>query len=246
MVSFSATFFNFAISCLTHAVDYCPPLGPVYELPRNLSVDASIRLAAQNLTSTLDQLLGSRNASTPGFAPSTTSFSVGLFSTHEPNYLLSTVLLHLTSSTTKVDENTVYRIGSISKMVTVLALLLQEHKVHFDDPIIKYIPKLARYAEQNDEDDEDCETYDDITITKWSQITVTSLVSHLAGIGRVFKSVDVVSYFQDDVHVVKFRADPIWIDPFADLTWIADVLVTQFGFPALNSSDVPRCGRDAS
>lgn len=187
-------------------MDYCPPLGPVYELPRNLSVDASIRLAAQNLTSTLDKLLENGNASTLGFAPNTTSFSIGLFSAHETDYLFQyhfTASILNASSTTKVDENTVYRIGSISKLVTVLALLLQEHKVHFDDPVTKYIPELARYSEQNDEDDDD---YDDIATTKWSQITVGALASHLAGIGRVCKSVDVVSCLQDDIHAIKRRA----------------------------------------
>lgn len=168
-------------------MDYCPPLGPVYEPPRNLSADASICLAAQNLTATLNQLLGSREASTSTFALNTTSFSIDLFSAHDHGSLFQ---YHFTasalnaSSTKKVDENTVYRVGSISKIVTVLALLLQEGKVHFDDPITKFIPELARYAEEDNEDDEESETYDDLATTKWSQITVGALASQLSGIGR--------------------------------------------------------------
>lgn len=69
-------------------------------------------------------------------------------------------------------------------MVTVLALLLQEGKVHFNDPITKYVPELARYAEQGNQDDEESETGDDVATTKWSQITVGSLAGHLSGISR--------------------------------------------------------------
>ena len=72
-------------------------------------------------------------------------------------------------------------------MVTVLALLIQEGKVDFDDPITNYIPELARYTEQDYKDDEESETCDDSTTTQWSQITVGALASHLSGIGRVCK-----------------------------------------------------------
>ena len=43
-------------------------------------------------------------------------------------------------------------------MVTVLALLVQGSKVRFDDPITKYIPRLAEIAKKRDA--EGHETFD--------------------------------------------------------------------------------------
>lgn len=204
MLSFLQTLFIFAILYFAQAVDYCPPLGPVYELPRNLSADASIRRAAQNLTTTLDQAL--MNASITLFAPNTTSYSIDLFSAHEGGSLFQyhhTASALNASSAKKVDENTVYRIGSISKLVTVFALLLQEGKVHFDDPITKYLPELAQYAEQDNEGDEEYGNYDDLATTKWSQITVGALASHLGGIGRMCKCTSRACCFGVDAHQVN-------------------------------------------
>jgi hypothetical protein len=190
MLSFFRTLLLFAILCVAQAVDYCAPLGPVYELPRNLFAETSIRLAAQNLTTRLNQAFGSSNASSPVFAPNTTAFSVDLFSADEEGSLFR---YHFTpsalnaSSTRKVDEDTVYRIGSISKLVTVLGVLLQADKVHWDDPITKYIPELAQDAGRENYDKEEDETDDDLTTPQWSQITVGALASQLSGIGRACK-----------------------------------------------------------
>lgn len=89
------------------------------------------------------------------------------------------------SSTKKVDENTVYRIGSISKIMTVLALLLRENKVHFDDPITKYVPELAQFTARQEA--EAMGEPDDVAVPQWSQITVGALASQLADIGRSCK-----------------------------------------------------------
>ena len=185
----SQTLYTCTFFCIIHAFDYCPPLGPVYEVPRNLSSDASIRLAAANLTATLDQLLGSQ---TSYLSQNTTSFSIDLFSAQESESLFGyhhTASALNATSAKKVDENTVYRIGSISKILTVLALLLQDSKVQFDDPIAKHVPEVARYAEREYEDYDEPEDYDDVTYTKWSRITVGALASQLAGIGRACKCV---------------------------------------------------------
>lgn len=197
MLSFLQTLFSFAILCFAHAAENCLPLGPVYELPRNLSTDASICQAAQNITAFLDQQVEHLNDSTSPYDLKNTSFSIDLFSAHDHGSLFQyhfTAPILDASSTQKVDENTVYRIGSISKMVTVFALLLQEGKVHFDDPITKFIPELVRYTEQESKDDGESETYDD-SATQWSQITVGALASQLSGIGRNCTCYHRICYF---------------------------------------------------
>lgn len=170
--------------CLAAQVDYCPPLGPVDEVPRKLAENKYLRqLSAQYASTFLKRI--SKNITAEGFDASTTSFSVNIFSAHECESIFQ---YHFTSSslnsssTKKVDENTVYRIGSITKVVTVLALLLQDDKVHFDDPITKHIPELARIAARQAA--VATENFDDIATTQWSHITVGALASQLAGIGR--------------------------------------------------------------
>lgn len=186
MISFTAVFF--ALLRLSVAANYCPPLGPVYSIPRNLSTDDSIRQTAQNVSATLGHLLKTGANASAAFDTNTTSFSVNLFSVHESDYIFQyhfTASTLNTSSAKSVDENSVYRIGSITKMVTVLELLLQGERVRFEDPVTKYVPELAAIAEAQHhqtkmEDDE-------VATPKWSQITVGALASHLAGIGRSCK-----------------------------------------------------------
>lgn len=173
---------------LVGAVNYCPPLGPLYEKPQRLSTDPLIRQISKNLTERLKAIVKNRNITVTGFDTNTTSFSLNLFSAHESKsihqYHYTAPTLNA-SSTRKVDENSVYRIASISKMITVLALLVQGSKVHFDDRITKYIPELAEIAKKQNA--ENHETFDYVEAVVWSEITVGALASHLAGVGRSCK-----------------------------------------------------------
>lgn len=181
MISFIVLFF--AVFRLSLAVNYCPPLGPVYAVPQNLSANDSVRQTAQNVSATLENLLKKGGNASPGFDPNTTSFSVNLFSVHESDSIFQ---YHFTASTlnassTKIiDQDSVYRIGSITKLVTVFGLLLEGERVHFDDPVTKYVPELAAIAEAQRTKRED----DEVATAEWSQITVGALAGHLAGIGR--------------------------------------------------------------
>ena len=198
MSSLLFAIFSLAVLRFTLATDYCPPLGPVHAVPHNLSTDESIRRAARNISATLAHLLDTGANDSTGFDANTTSFSVNLFSVHEPESIFQyhfTASTMNSSSTKKVDENSVYRIGSISKLVTTFGLLVQGNKVHFDDPITKYIPELdaiamAHKSSANSEQD-------DVAMAQWSQITVGALAGHLAGIGRSCMYYFGVSMVQD-------------------------------------------------
>ncbi|MCJ1430325.1 hypothetical protein MMC29_008243 [Sticta canariensis] len=164
------------------AVNYCPPLGPVYAAPQGLSTDSSVRQTGQTVSAALKQLLQTGGDTSGGFDAKTTSFSINFFSIHESESIFQhhvTASQLNTSSTKIVDENSVYRIGSITKVLTVLELLLLGERVRFDDPITKYVPELAAIAE-----------HDEITTPQWSQITVGALAGYLAGIGRDYTTGD--------------------------------------------------------
>ena len=73
---------------------------------------------------------------------------------------------------TNVTGNTAFRIASISKVFTVLAILVQqrEGKLSLKDPVTKYLPDLR----ENDISDG----------VQWEHISLESLASQLSGIPR--------------------------------------------------------------
>jgi CubicO group peptidase (beta-lactamase class C family) len=102
------------------------------------------------------------------------AISISVKSIHEDSLLFN---YHFTPpklsavGTRAVDENTIYRVGSISKLMPVLALL-QSGNVSFDDPVTEYIPELRNAAGATTS-----------SSVAWDDITVGALASHLAGLG---------------------------------------------------------------
>ena len=134
---------------------------------------------AANLSSILSSI-GTGNDSFAPFQANVTSFSVNLFSSHEETsifqYHRTAPILNSTSGTTReVTIDTVYRIGSVSKVFTVLALLLQDGKIGLDDRVTRFIPELGRGYEDSE---------DSLETVRWDDVTIGALASHLAGIGR--------------------------------------------------------------
>jgi CubicO group peptidase (beta-lactamase class C family) len=78
------------------------------------------------------------------------------------------------------DSNTIYRIASISKLLTVYTYLITAGDSSFNDPITKYVPELAQYAHTA----ANVLSTDDIDTLDWKDITIGSLASHLTGVGR--------------------------------------------------------------
>lgn len=63
-----------------------------------------------------------------------------------------------------VDSNTIFRVASVTKVFTVLAVLLEDAKMKMEDLISKFVPEL------ND--------------PKWAEITVGMLTSQISGAPR--------------------------------------------------------------
>ncbi|KAI1633518.1 beta-lactamase/transpeptidase-like protein [Biscogniauxia mediterranea] len=148
---------------------HCPPLGSVLPAPTSPSTHdviqstvAVVKTVFQETTSTLN----------------TTGISLSVKSIHESSPLLD---LHYTppslntSGTTSIDAQTIYRVGSISKIFPILALLTQK-SVRLDDPITKYVPELLQLKGGTDE-------VNDITTVQWEHVTLGTLASHMSGIG---------------------------------------------------------------
>jgi hypothetical protein len=136
----------------------CSPGGPVLPTPSNIE-----SLDLTNLKTILDGLssghLGSKlNAST-------TSISISIASVNSSFFFFYhyTAPVRNESGVSVVDSNTIFRVASVTKVFTVLAVLL-ENKMKMEDLISKFVPEL------ND--------------PKWAEITVGMLTSQLSGAPR--------------------------------------------------------------
>jgi CubicO group peptidase (beta-lactamase class C family) len=225
---------------VAHAAKWCPPFGTALPAPTNVAAHPAMRSAVAELTKALDEAVtGARpNIS---YQANVTSSSVGALApldaagVHIFQHHHAAPVRNTTAGARAVDGDSVYRIGSVTKAVTVFALLRQlqqDGKLAWDDPVTKYLPELAAAAasaENNDSggnrggrggnDDAD---EDPVERILWDQVTLRALSCQLAGIPRD-NSIDDLSTTPDSVEV-------------------AAVL----GLPSLNASEVPTCGAGPS
>lgn len=78
----------------------------------------------------------------------------------------------------EVDENTVFRIGSNSKLWTMLLYMTFNGTKYFEEPDTKYVPEL-RWNILNH-----TTGVDEIDAVRWEDVTIGQLASHQAGIAR--------------------------------------------------------------
>ncbi|KAJ5811339.1 hypothetical protein N7474_007640 [Penicillium riverlandense] len=159
------------ITTLNTAISNCPPLGAVLPPPKKPSTDAAVKAVLSEL-----EVLQKEVSVQFGNA---TGLSLSIASAYEDDVLASlsyTPPLYNCTGTHKVDGDTVFRIASVSKVFTVLGLLLLGDKVNFSDPITKYVPELNRLkAEQK--------VQNRVTTVDWDLISIDALASQLAGVG---------------------------------------------------------------
>ncbi|KAF3051017.1 hypothetical protein E8E11_005767 [Didymella keratinophila] len=152
----------FAVAA-TAAANICPILGPVFPKPKELQFSVIFQKSLEALHASLDGAFTSGNTTHGTISPNST-YSVQVFSATSKEPLFdyhrrgSDVLGNRT-----VNGDSVYRIASTSKLITVYLLLLQAGETIFSDKVTKYVPELAGTG-------------------YWDDITVGSLASHLGGV----------------------------------------------------------------
>ncbi|KXX82206.1 Penicillin-binding protein 4 [Madurella mycetomatis] len=144
----------------------CPILGPAY--PDVVDPGSSPVLDAARLAfdQEITQLLLS------DLLRNETSFSIQVFSSYSDTpiyerYHTATGL----GFNKSVGAETLYRIASISKLMTVYTMLTELSDKHWNDPIADYVPELATSGNTVDS-------------AVWSEVTLGSLASHMGGISR--------------------------------------------------------------
>jgi hypothetical protein len=152
----------------------CPFIGSTYLKPFNLSRDPTIKAAIDNTTAVLLDALA-----TGVLDNQTTAFSLTAFSTSDeksrPFYTFHQtppILAQAPLGVKNVTGDTVYRIGSLSKVLTVYAHLVADGFKHFQDPISAFVPDLLKNKDSSP-----------IKSTAWEEITLQALASHMGGIG---------------------------------------------------------------
>lgn len=141
----------------------CPILGPVFPAPSELHSSAAFQDTLRLLESKISEAFTSGNT-THGQVNQNDTYSIQIFSTTSKTPLLDyhrrgpAVLGNRT-----IDGDSVYRIASTSKLLTVYLLLLQAGEAIFGDKVIKYLPELEGAAH-------------------WDDITIGSLAGYLGDI----------------------------------------------------------------
>ncbi|KAG7406406.1 Beta-lactamase-like protein [Fusarium oxysporum f. sp. rapae] len=158
---------------------YCPPPGPVLPAAKSPSTSPHIKEA-------IDDLFAALKLVSETWYPNT-AISVAAKSLHEETPFISHHIYPIgglnTSGVAVIDEETVYRVSSVSKLFPVLAPL--RLGVSLEDPVIKYLPELRsiRVAEAPDA----------ITTVEWEHITIGMLASHMSGIAAEY-AVDLAAF----------------------------------------------------
>lgn len=157
----------------------CPLFGPDFPIPTALSDDVSIRNALSEILQLVPSLdVDFRN----------TSFSIDIYPAADQRPLFS---YHQSAPTLQkhghgvqaVNDTTVYRIGSISKLLTAYVYLLEAGDVSFNQPVTRYVPELADISARLRNKSASALQYVD-----WDATTIGALASHMAGIPRDFPS----------------------------------------------------------
>ncbi|CAG8904519.1 unnamed protein product [Penicillium egyptiacum] len=208
----------------------CPLLGPAFPAPIALSADPIFSREAEELTSKLNEAI--EDGSLPAI-----SFAVQVFSSEEDHsafgfYHTDDPVKLGSVGVREVDEDTMFRIGSISKLWTMFLFMTLEGTRYFHEPVSKYVPELRMEYSPAQEKDK-------INYLQWSDVTIGELASHQAGLAR-----DCMMIIPPTTRVgdVKKKLNLI-LDAFGDLGFKSDLLQSM-GFPSLPKNEQLTCGSE--
>jgi CubicO group peptidase (beta-lactamase class C family) len=139
----------------------CPILGPAYTEVINPGSSAVLSAAKTALDNEITQALAG------GQLDKSTYFGIQVFSRNSDKTLYEKYY------GPSVGPDTLYRIASISKVVSVYTTLLEIGDKYWSEPVTNYIPELAKLKVENPVYDID-----------WSEVTLGALASHMGGIAR--------------------------------------------------------------
>jgi hypothetical protein len=165
---------------LTVAFKQCPYLGADFPAPTTLGNSTVFQKAIANLTTALNSGIQAGQ-----FNSNTTSFAINIFSTtsntslYQYHHTAPPALL--TNGTKSVNADSIFRIGSVSKLFSVYLFLIEAGDVHFHEPITKFVPELAAVAKTQNTT---IATENAADVFDWEDITIGNIASQLGGLPR--------------------------------------------------------------
>lgn len=178
-VSYAAFFLVGYVICQDLELSDCSLLGPIYPMPADLTSSPIIQDTQKSFNSLLKDVFV--NGTTPwgSFDVANTSVSLGVFSTQTGDFLSeyhhagSSPLIQAGLVGGKLDADTLYRTGSIGKLLTVYTILVNLGMEYWSHPITRFVSDL-----QDARDD------GPVRSINWSEITLGSLARQISGLPR--------------------------------------------------------------
>jgi CubicO group peptidase (beta-lactamase class C family) len=154
---------------------FCPWNGPVFPPPQNPASSTTFQSAIEKLKSALDAGLLTGNSSTDTVHNSSAA-AVHIYSTNSEKPLFEWyhdgTILNTTIGVKALDGDSIVRVASISKLLTVYLLLKEAGDGWWDVPVTDVIPELKAGKEKENE----------VDFVKWSGVTIGSLAGQISGI----------------------------------------------------------------
>jgi CubicO group peptidase (beta-lactamase class C family) len=145
----------------------CPLVGPAFPWPTPSLENKCLDTARRNLSALLFKAANG----------STNSIAVQAFDTSNTSPLFQWTYtadnLDTKLGVSHVDQDSVFRVGSVSKLWAMTLFLAEAGIDTFSDPVAKYIPEIQSAV-----------SGDAIDSVQWANVTIGDLASHLAGVGR--------------------------------------------------------------
>ena len=206
----------------------CPLAGPGFPSPSLLSNCSALC----ETTAKFEKL--SQNNSVQG---NDTAWTVALFSSKEDKTLYEYYYTPpINTGLATVDRNSIFRIGSVTKVFSVWSFLIEVGDEEFHTPITKYVPELANLTSPKGINQQ--EVYNDIDCVRWHEVTLGQLASHAAGIPRDRE----LSRLQS-AHTIELANENVALATYNDLGAEYDsAQAAALGFPVLGKTQVPTCG----
>ncbi|KAI1738258.1 beta-lactamase/transpeptidase-like protein [Xylaria scruposa] len=164
---------------LVLGIPFCPFPGAAFPKPVNLAESPTVQAALSKLTAAFEIF-----DQTSSNNPNGTSWSLQIFSASsdeplwEHYHTANNLLDDDGSGNITVGPDTIYRLGSLTKIFTMLTFLAEAGDSYLNDPVTKHVPELEVLAAKAPSDP--------IMNVDWSSITLGNLASQMAGIIRDF------------------------------------------------------------
>jgi CubicO group peptidase (beta-lactamase class C family) len=152
----------------------CPFLGPAYPPATNITAPAFVSTGKTFEAALASALAEGKMAGNDTFW-AVQVYTLGSKKPIYETYHSATIQkdTNATNPAKVVGPDTVFRVYSISKLITVYAILAKVGDKYWDEPVAKYIPELSRLQPGNP-----------VREVRWDEVTIGSLASLMSGVGR--------------------------------------------------------------